>query len=441
MTILHLEQTTKFSVWSIPLNAKTQDKAKTTVFVDLNCAYTQKIVLDEFNKRADEYDVIKGPGHGDDAITPPNPTEIQFAEYERIQWAAVLSGKLRASSYCVRKGLSRKAQLAHYTSKYIQRKEQQQRSSNTTYMYLKQAMPFTIVIDTWPAFSVDTNKLGNDSGSSLMQRIRFCLQEAEQAMSLPEHKDYMWILKPSTVNKGTGIKIVHCFEEVVETVLDLNEISREFVLQRYIDRPLLLRRRKFHIRAYALAVSALQVYLYDDVLALCSGTKYSYDTTQILAHITNTAYQAIDPNFSEEKCVLTLNEVKKLMVRDKTCRDEIEAAHIIEKIQLDMQNITGELFAAYKGEYAVFAPIHGCFEHFGLDFVVDEDFSVYLLEVNPGPDFRQTGDKLSGIISGLMASTIDVAISGKSEVGTGLTKVYEESIRTGGGGKINMKFS
>jgi len=236
-------------------------------------------------------------------------------------------------------------------------------------------------------------------------------------------------------------QIVHCLEEVVEAVLDLNEVAREFVLQQYVDRPLLLRRRKFHIRAYALAVSALKVYLYDDVLALCSGTRYSYDTTQVFAHITNTAYQAIDPNFSEEKCVLTLNEMKKIMVKDKTCRDENEAANKIQKVQHDMRNITGELFAAYKGEYAVFAPIQGCFEHFGLDFVVDEDFVVYLLEVNPGPDFRQTGSKLSGIISGLMASTIDVAIGGKSEVGTGLTKVYEETIRSGGDGNINMRFS
>lgn len=44
---------------------------------------------------------------------------------------------------------------------------------------------------------------------------------------------------------------------------------------------------------------------------------------------------------------------------------------------------------AFRGEFAVFSPLPGCFEHFGLDFVVDEDFQVWLLEANPGPDFKQ----------------------------------------------------
>ncbi|CAN0224271.1 unnamed protein product, partial [Ectocarpus fasciculatus] len=44
---------------------------------------------------------------------------------------------------------------------------------------------------------------------------------------------------------------------------------------------------------------------------------------------------------------------------------------------------------AFRGEFAVFSPLPGCFEHFGLDFMVDEDFHVWLLEANPGPDFKQ----------------------------------------------------
>ena len=39
----------------------------------------------------------------------------------------------------------------------------------------------------------------------------------------------------------------------------------------------------------------------------------------------------------------------------------------------------------------MFSPLPGCFEHFGLDFLVDEDFHVWFLEANPGPDFKQVG--------------------------------------------------
>ncbi|CAN0494183.1 unnamed protein product, partial [Laminaria digitata] len=44
---------------------------------------------------------------------------------------------------------------------------------------------------------------------------------------------------------------------------------------------------------------------------------------------------------------------------------------------------------AFRGEFTVFSPLPGCFEHFGLDFMVNEDFHVWLLEANPGPDFKQ----------------------------------------------------
>ena len=188
-----------------------------------------------------------------------------------------------------------------------------------------------------------------------------------------------------------------------------------------------------------MAVSSIKVYLYNDVLLLCSGTKYTYDTSNSFAHITNTAYQSIDPNFSEEKCVLQLNDFERILLRDGTCQTEQKAKEVTTKILKDMKNITGELFSAYKGEFGVFAPIDGCFEHYGLDFVVDENYNVYLLEVNPGPDFKQTGSALCSVISGLMGDTIDVAICGESYIGTGFSKVYEHKMNNKQ--NISMKLS
>ena len=46
--------------------------------------------------------------------------------------------------------------------------------------------------------------------------------------------------------------VVRDFEEVREAVHAWTDI-REWVLQAYVDRPLLFRRRKFHLRTYVLA--------------------------------------------------------------------------------------------------------------------------------------------------------------------------------------------
>ena len=182
------------------------------------------------------------------------------------------------------------------------------------------------------------------------------------------------------------------------------------MLQRYIDTPLLLSNRKFHIRAYALAFSDLQVFLSRDCLALCSGTRYNMnDTSNLFSHITNTAYQDLDPNFKEEKCVLLWDneDISPILIKDGRCHDLAEATMRIDSVFNDMVKITGELFRAYENEIGAFTPIEGCFEHFGLDFVVDENWQVHLLEVNPGPDFKQTGKRLQSVIYNLMSATVD----------------------------------
>lgn len=79
---------------------------------------------------------------------------------------------------------------------------------------------------------------------------------------------------------------------------------------------------------------------------------------------------------------------------------ETAAKACTNRILDDVHRITTELFAAFENEYTVFSPMTNCFELFGLDFMIDEELNVSLLEVNPGPDFQQTGDRLRNVIAG-----------------------------------------
>jgi hypothetical protein len=183
----------------------------------------------------------------------PEGVDFQFAEYERIDWHNVfVTKKMGASSFFVRKGISRKAQLAIYTKQYVQTKNPKS--------ILKQAMPKTIVIETWDAFDPSNDRMHNmEYGTTSIANMELerqatknefmtssikdklmtnCLKEVIHEMQIAEEEyqngpcrkiqgrntyiDFppVWILKPSTVNKGEGIKIVHCAEEVLDAVME-----------------------------------------------------------------------------------------------------------------------------------------------------------------------------------------------------------------------------
>ena len=82
-----------------------------------------------------------------------------------------------------------------------------------------------------------------------------------------------------------------------------------------------------------------------------------------------------------------------------------------------------DVFRAYENEYTIFCPMSNCFELFGLDFLVDEDFRVYLLEVNPGPDFKQTGARLKHVIGRLFEQCLELVLNATDE-SADMTRVY-----------------
>ena len=439
---------------------------KLSIFLDINEDYTRQVIANALRTR--NATVTYGPGDGDDAVPLPPDCDFQWSEYERIDWSAVLAGKHGASSYCVRKGISRKAQLAHYTRLHVCKNPDS---------LLKDAIPKTVILDTWPVWEDGDSNAGagglddimtgaapKSDGINRKKLLDKCLQDAKQVMdeaeqtyqddckTNPKADAPVWILKPSTVNKGVGIEIVHLYEQLVDICWTESDI-REWVLQRYIDPPLLLGKRKFHIRAYVVAVSALRVYFYRDCLALCCGRRYRrFDTSNKFAHLTNTAYQDKDLDFNEENCVRLWSDddAAEILVKDGTCPTLEDARKRVKEVVDQMERITGELFRAYTNEFGVFAPIEGCFEQYGFDFMVGKDWKVSLLEVNPGPDFKQTGSRLSRVIENLMCDTIDAALlgdcvdaeSGETNVGKlALVYIDEKRSKKNGKGGINMRLT
>ena len=60
---------------------------------------------------------------------------------------------------------------------------------------------------------------------------------------------------------------------------------------------------------------------------------------------------------------------------------------------------------------------NNCFELFGFDLMVDEDWKVWLLEANAEPDFKQTGNRLQQLVHDVVEETLVLTLDRKFEFG------------------------
>jgi len=91
-----------------------------------------------------------------------------------------------------------------------------------------------------------------------MQGGRYVLEHEEfQAFARAFTKDSWWIIKPGEeANRGHGIKVLNNMQKIKECLMyEFNNGPKQYktcIIQRYIENPFLVHRRKFDIRVFAL---------------------------------------------------------------------------------------------------------------------------------------------------------------------------------------------
>lgn len=258
---VQLSKTAKFSV----LEERAAPAFKYNMDLDINSDYSAKVIAGAVARR---------PWCNVSKKEEDERYLVQVKDFENIVWEPVMAGKCGASSYLVRKGLSRKAQLSLQLRRYC---------SKNPNSILNKAVPFTVILDTWNAFEEMKLDFGRGTFASfddhsitqapLRQRLDWCLTDARTTVVEDEKfKNATWILKPSVTNKGMDIVVAKEWEDILTALEDADHI-REWVMQRYIERPLLLGGHKFHLRVYVLCVGALRVFVYDRILMLIAAHK------------------------------------------------------------------------------------------------------------------------------------------------------------------------
>ena len=134
-------QTKRYSIFDITRTDEVASPISFIIHLMVNCPYTLSIVKAAIKRRP--WCVIHEKKMKTLKENEKNARIAQIGDFENIEWENVMDGSQIASSYLVRKGLSRKAQLALQIKRYL--------SKHRDSILLK-ATPYTLILETWNAF-------------------------------------------------------------------------------------------------------------------------------------------------------------------------------------------------------------------------------------------------------------------------------------------------
>jgi len=398
-----------------------------------------------------------------DTLPSSDVPSLQFRSYETLDFESALSSPLSLiNAYIIRKALIRKHYLSNTIASWVTKNP-----SSPLKRHFKPAVEFEL----------DYAEFLDDA---LLECYELHDAFANNADKPPAEREW-WILKPGMSDRGQGIhlfsteqELMAIFEEWEAQNPDSDEEEdaegnaashpvsnlskdhintshlRHFIAQPYIHPPLLLpsapyHNRKFHIRTYVVAAGALRVYVYTRMLALFASETYAppwetcgdpadedIDADELLqrmrdVHLTNTCVQsssaadgtALGPQTNQSVHLLSSLPLPQGALPD---------------LMKQIQSATAEMFRAVAAQPTNFQALPGCFELFGVDFLVSQEeaehgssLTASLLEVNAFPDFGQTGDELRDVvIRGLFEDVAGVVIGPHF----GIDKVKQDGTET-----------
>ncbi|CAF0742579.1 unnamed protein product [Rotaria sordida] len=267
------------------------------------------------------------------------------------------------------------------------------------------------------------NLVGNNIQTFLP--ITFVLDnedEVAEFLRIYKKQNKTWIYKPRYSYAGQGIHVISVNSDL-ETVFKVkhivgNRIQYEpkmpgHLMQEYISRPLLIKGHKFDIRVHWLVAWTKPLLVFYNhhasVIRLSLNLYREFDFDRA-THLTNFSIQENHQRyaFSQEATGMTMQQLNQYFNQCfRPFHPKMPQDWIITIMQDRMQTIIRQVIRASKNKLERIA---GHFGLFGCDFLLDENFRLWLLEVNDNPGVGWGNTQLNTTTKPLFEETLNIVL-------------------------------